>query len=80
MESMLTPTAMASQLADLNWPSLLTLKPHTFFDNLNYLLERHVYFIETYHDGELLVFRGRKTHKWLTQWLAKFQQGVDRLL
>jgi hypothetical protein len=37
-------------------------------------------FIGTYRDDELIVFHGKKTHEWLTQWLFIFQCGVDRLL
>ncbi len=59
---------------------LADLEASYIFDNLNYLLERHMYFIGTYRDDELLVSCGRKTHDWLTQWLATFQKGVDRLL
>jgi hypothetical protein len=59
---------------------LADLKASYIFDKLNYLLECHIYFIRTYRDYELLVFCGRNTHDWLTQWLATFQQGVDRLL
>jgi hypothetical protein len=59
---------------------LTDLETSYIFDKLNYLLERHVYFIGTYRDNELLVFHGRKKQEWLTQCLATFQQGVDRLL
>ena len=59
---------------------LADLEASYIFDKLNYLLERHVYFIGTYRDNELLVFHVRKTHEWLTRWLATFQQGIDRLL
>jgi hypothetical protein len=45
---------------------LADLKASYIFDKLNYLLERHMYFIGTYNDDELLVFSGTKTHKWLT--------------
>ncbi len=59
---------------------LTDLKASYIFDKLNYLLECHVHFIGTYPDNDLLVFRRRKTHEWLTQWLTMFQQGVDHLL
>jgi hypothetical protein len=59
---------------------LADLEASYIFDKLNYLLECHVYFIGTYRDNELLVFYRRKTHNWLTQWLATFQKDVDRLL
>jgi hypothetical protein len=52
---------------------LADLEASYIFDKLNYLLEHHVYFIGTYRDDELLVFRGRNTHDWLTQCLAMFQ-------
>jgi hypothetical protein len=74
------PNCRGLTISGFESASFAHLEASYMFDKLNYLLECHIYFIGTYRDNELLVFRGRKTHKWLTQWLATFQQGVDRLL
>jgi hypothetical protein len=59
---------------------LADLEATYIFDKLNMLLTRHVQFIGTYRDDEIIIFRGRRTTWWLTQWLNIFQWKVDDLL
>ncbi len=48
---------------------LAHLEATYIFDKLNMLLTRHIRFIGTYRDGEIIIFRGRRTTRWLTQWV-----------
>ena len=59
---------------------LADLEATYIFDKLKHLLDRHVHFIGTYRDDEIVVFRGQRSDAWLSNWLAIFQREVDRLL
>jgi hypothetical protein len=59
---------------------LADLEASYIFDKLKYIWERHVRFLGTYHNDEIIVFNGKKSDEWLVNWLTTFQQEVDRLL
>jgi hypothetical protein len=59
---------------------LANLEASYIFDKLKHIWERHVRFLGTYCDDEIIVFNGQKSNKWLLNWLRIFQGEVDRLL
>jgi hypothetical protein len=59
---------------------LANLEATYIFDKLKHLLERHVHFIGTYRNDEIVVFCGQRSDAWLLNWLSTFQREVDRLL
>jgi hypothetical protein len=59
---------------------LANLGASYIFDKLKHIWEKHVRFLGTYHDDEIIVFNNKKWDEWLVNWLTTFQQEVDRLL
>ncbi len=59
---------------------LANLEASYILIKLRYILERHIRFSCTYRDDEIVAFNGQKLNNWLLNWLATFQQEVDRLL
>ncbi len=59
---------------------LADIEASDIFNELSYILERHIRFLCTYRNDKIIAFNGQKLNKWLLNWLATFQREVDRLL
>jgi hypothetical protein len=59
---------------------LADLECSFIFEKLQHLFVHHTYFVGTYRDDEIIVFRGQRSNEWLHSWLQTFQHEVDRLL
>jgi hypothetical protein len=59
---------------------LADLEGTYLFDKLHHLMERHVRFIGTFCDDEIIIFLGQRSNEWLHNLLRIFHGEVDRLL
>jgi hypothetical protein len=59
---------------------LANLEASYIFDKLRRIWERHVRFLGTYCDDEIIIFNGQESNEWLLNWQRIFQGEVDRIL
>jgi hypothetical protein len=59
---------------------LANLEASYIFDKLDILMMRHVKFLGTYCNDEIIIFWGNQSDDWLHNWLKYFQKEVDWLL
>jgi hypothetical protein len=59
---------------------LADLEATYIFDKLNHLLARHVHFIGAYQDDKIIIFHGKHSNEWLSNWLCTFKCKTDHLL